>query len=85
MDEELQSLLQWTRGRLTEDQPPWTWYNYMKLQEALEAVIKGRAVKTESLPQSDERPGTHLRLVDSTYRQDTSQYHQDIDDLPLPM
>ncbi len=86
IDKDLKKILSWTKEKLQgEDHPPWAWYNYMKLQEALNAVIKGRDVKTGNLLQSEERPETHLQLVDSKYPQDTSQHRQDIEDLPLPM
>lgn len=86
IDNDLKKVLSWTKEKLQgEEHPPWAWYNYMKLQEALNGVIKGRSSQTVNLPQLDEHQETHLQLVDSKYQQDTSQRHLDIDDLPLPM
>ena len=42
IDVKLQDALDWTKESLQDDLPPWAWYNYMKLQEALRAVIDGR-------------------------------------------
>lgn len=52
-------------------EPPWSWYQYMKLIETTEAILASmESVKTESSLPEDEPRGARLRLVDSTYQQD---------------
>lgn len=85
IDLDLESILAWTRDKLTEELPPWAWYDYMKLQEAVTTVLKSRGIKTENLPVSAERLDMRLRLVDSTYLPDTAQQLKPVDDLSLPM
>ncbi len=53
-------------------EPPWAWYQYMKLIEAVDAILSGAQVTTESSPGSVNPAGAHLRLVDSTDPQDTA-------------
>lgn len=45
----------------TGQEPPWAWYQYMKLREAVDAILAGRAVIRQSgSPQSPEHPETLL-------------------------
>jgi hypothetical protein len=71
---EMVTLLEWTKAKLAKgEEPPWSWYQLMKLRETLEAILAGMAATTtESSPQSAHSPGKHLRLVDSTDPQDAS-------------
>ncbi len=77
MQAELQKVRDWADAKLaTGEEPPWAWYQYMKLRETLDAILGGiDATTTVSSPQSPEHPGAHLRLVDSTDQQDTAQPH----------
>ena len=78
MKENLEAVRQWAQEKIqTGQEPPWAWYQLMKLTEACDAVLAGMAAvsSTESSQQSDERSGTRLRLVDATYPQDTAQPH----------
>jgi hypothetical protein len=78
MKEQLEQVRSWAQGKLQGgEEPPWAWYQYMKLVETVDAILAGMAATTsmESLRQSEPHPGEHLRLVDSTYPQDTSQHH----------
>lgn len=74
---ELDTILEWAKAKLAEGQePPWSWYQLMKLRETLEAIHAGMAATTTvSSQQSAEPSGKHLRLVDSTCQPDTSQPH----------
>jgi hypothetical protein len=91
--EELERIRGWANDKLaTGEEPPWAWYQYMKLRETLDAILDGMsasatltALTTGNSPQSEQRSGTHLRLVDATYQQDSAQRHPDIAHLPLPM
>jgi hypothetical protein len=87
MEGELQRVREWAQAKLDAGhEPPWAWYQYMKLREALDAILAGMAATTtESSPQSEERQATYLRLVDSTCPQDSAQRHRPEPPVPLPM
>jgi hypothetical protein len=39
----------WARSKLnTGKEPPWSWYQYMKLIEAIQAIRKGRSATARS-------------------------------------
>jgi hypothetical protein len=90
---ELQKVREWANSKLvTGDQPPWAWYQYMKLQETLDAIIAGMSSwvtpeesTKESLQQSEQRQGKHLRLVADTCSKDTSQPRPADTAVTLPM
>lgn len=80
--------LNWAQEKLQGgSEPPWAWYQYMKLTETIEAILKGMdsISPTGSSQQSEQRSGTCLRLVDSNYRQDTSLHHPDNTQPQMPM
>jgi len=87
--DELQRVRQWADSKLaTGEEPPWAWYQYMKLRETLDATLPGMAEvmpQTENSPREVPRRETHLRLVASTYRQDTARQHQSDEQVQLPM
>ncbi len=88
MRDELTRVREWADAKLaTGEEPPWAWYQYMKLREALDGVIAGMdAVSpTASLQQSGPHQGRHLRLVVSMCPQDTVPPHQSELNVPLPM
>ena len=66
MDAELNKVREWARGKLAAGQElPWAWYQYMKLVEAVDAILAGRQATKESSQQSESPPATNLRLVAS--------------------
>jgi hypothetical protein len=70
------------------EEPPWAWYQYMKLREAAQAILEGvecAKLQTENSPESERRPETHLRLVDSKDQQDRPQSHPVHPPVLLPM
>ena len=73
MDKNLEEVREWAKGKIASgNEPPWAWYQYMKLIETVDAILGGQAaVTTESSPQSEQHPDKHLRLVDSTCPKDT--------------
>lgn len=84
--EELEKVRDWSQEKLSSGQePPWSWYQYMKLRETLEAILSGMNATTESSLQSDQRQGTHLRLVGPNDPQDTAQHHPSENQPQLPM
>lgn len=80
MEKKLQEVREWAKSKIASGQePPWAWYQYMKLVETVDAILAGQGCisPTGNLQQSDAHQGMRLRLVDSTYRQDSVQHHQD--------
>ncbi len=77
MKEELQKVREWAERKIAQgSEPPWAWFQYMKLVETIRALEAGMAStfsQTESSPQSGARPDVHLRLVDSTDPLDSVQ------------
>ena len=84
---ELQRVLDWTKAKLaTGEEPPWAWYQYMKLCETLEAILAGMdSATTESSPQLQQRSGRHLQLVDSTCQRDTAPPRPSDEPVQMPM
>jgi hypothetical protein len=86
----LKKILEWANeGVADHANPPWAFYNYMKLKEAIECTLKSlasvRYINLEGLQGSDKHPENALRLVVDSIPQDTSQPHPDILEVPLPM
>ena len=88
MKEDLERVRAWAHEKTQSgNEPPWAWYQYMKLVEACDAILGGMSVTspTGGLQQSACNSGVHLRLVDSTYPQENAPPHLD-EPLPhLPM
>jgi hypothetical protein len=84
---ELKRLRQWAQEKIDAgSEPPWAWYQYMKLIETADAILAGMAVTTtENLPQSAERPERRLQLVADTSPKDTVQRRLAETKIPLPM
>ncbi|MCB1783552.1 MAG: hypothetical protein KDI13_06100 [Alphaproteobacteria bacterium] len=62
--------------------PPWEWYQYMKLIEAIDALENGMqipinqiSISTANSPQLEQRQERHPRLEVVTCLQDISQSH----------
>ena len=87
MRKELKQVREWADAKIASDQePPWAWFQYMKLREALDGILAGMdSVTTESSQQSAMHPGTHLRLVDATDPQDNAVRHSVGLPVRLPM
>jgi len=86
---ELQRVLDWANDKLaTGAEPPWAWYQYMKLRETLEAILAGldtTSPQTESSPQSEAPSAGGLRLVVSNAQPDSAQRPPSGQAVPLPM
>jgi hypothetical protein len=84
---ELRRVRQWAQDKIDAgSEPPWAWFQYMKLIEVTDTILKGMAVTTtESSPQSQERPDRGLRLVDSKCPQDNAQHHPAEPKIRMPM
>ncbi len=66
--EQLEEVRAWANSKLaTGDEPPWAWYQLMKLQEALDAILDGMEATTPlNSQESEPRSEMHLRLVENT-------------------
>lgn len=78
MRKELEQVREWADAKIASGQePPWAWFQYMKLREAIDGILAGMdSVTTEHLQQSVEHPERHLRLVGATRSQDTAPRHR---------
>lgn len=88
MRQELERIREWANTKLQSGQePPWAWYQYMKLRETVDAILGGmsatvtRPDSRESVPRSERR----LRLVASTDPQETAPRRRGQRLVRLPM
>lgn len=85
--QKLETVLDWAHSKAQQgDNPPWALYEYMKLIDALQSIIKGMEATSPTgslLPPASHR-GEHLRLVDAKYQPNTSPRHQEFEDLQMP-
>ena len=85
---QLQDVRQWAKDKIDGGQePPWAWFQYMKLVETADAILTsmGCVTTTENSRQLAKQQDAPLRLVDSTCRQDTAQHHSSGLPVHLPM
>ena len=75
---QLSAVKAWAQERIKGgSEPPWAWYQYMKLIETVEAILDGVSVTaTENSQQSAGHSEKQLRLVDSSDQPDTFQSHR---------
>lgn len=87
MRTELEKIREWADSKIaSESEPPWAWYQYMKLRETLDAILGGMdAVSpTGSLLQSEEHSGNGLRLAASNDQPDVARHRRFAKRLRLP-
>lgn len=74
---DLDSVRAWADAKLASgEEPPWAWYQYMKLCEALDAILAGTAAarpQTANLPRAASLAGSGPRLVASTDPRDIAR------------
>jgi hypothetical protein len=81
----------WARGKIDAGQePPWAWYQYMKLVDAVDSIRRGRASVTRlgAGSQGSPRGPAQQRSensTDATAETGTEQSPDDEPDPPLPM
>jgi hypothetical protein len=84
---ELERVREWAIHKVTTgNEPPWSWYQHMKLREALDAILAGMDATqpTGDLQLSVQRRGGGLQLVGEVDRQDTVQPRSRPRAIPLP-
>jgi hypothetical protein len=75
MRQELERMKEWAAAKIQGgSEPPWAWYQYMKLIETIDAILQGMdsVVLMEDSRRSQGQPERHLRLVDDNDQQETS-------------
>ena len=85
---DLERIREWADTKIgSGSEPPWVWYEFMKLREALDAILGGMTVvtRTASLQQSGKRQGNGLRLVASKHSRGTVQRRPAAESILLPM
>ncbi len=89
--EELEKVRAWANDKIaTGAEPPWAWYQYMKLRETLDAIMSGQdatfpiTLPADSPPAEQHRGSGHLRLVD-TCPPDTAPRRPSDELVQLPM
>lgn len=84
--DELQRVRDWADGKIsTGVEPPWAWFQYMKLREVLDQILIGMAAtRTESLPRSEPHSETGPRLAVSNTQPSSAQPHQQVVVTQLP-
>lgn len=87
--EQLSEVRAWADAKIaTGAEPPWAWYQYMKLRETLDAILDGLEAstpQTESSPQSAANPERRLRLVGAKGSPDSVPRHSSDEPVKLPM
>lgn len=85
--EELQRVRDWADQKIVQgEEPPWTWFQYMKLRETLDQLLEGMSTKpqTESSPEQAPLVGSGPRLAVSNVRPSSAQPHQQVVPVRLP-
>jgi hypothetical protein len=86
--DELERVREWAIAKINGGtEPPWSWYQLMKLREAIDAILAGMAV---TQPMEDSRGsapqrGGGLRLVGAADPQETAPPRPAQRPIPLPM
>jgi hypothetical protein len=87
--EDIERFREWAQAKIAGGQePPWAWYQYMKLRETLDAILDGMSgvgIATEDAPQSETPSDAGLRLVVENNSQDIARRRQDAQRPRLPM
>lgn len=85
--DDLQKMRDWADGKIaTGAEPPWTWFQYMKLRETLDQILEGTdaVMPTESSPRQEQRQESGPQLAVSNVRQGRAQPHQEVVPVRLP-
>jgi hypothetical protein len=87
MNDRLEEVRAWAKDKIASgEEPPWAWYQYMKLIETVDAILGSmKHATTGSSLQSPEHPDAHLRLVAATDSPDSARPHHVGLPVHLPM
>lgn len=87
---ELERVRDWANEKLaTGEEPPWSFYQHMKLVEALDEILRGMDAVTplpEDSPEAERPRDSRLRLVaDNGPAENARSRHGRHPSVPLPM
>jgi len=85
---ELERIREWANEKAQSGQePPWAWFQYMKLVETADAILAGMdaTITQPDLQGSPPRSETHLRLVGGTRQPDSVRRRRAAPPVQLPM
>lgn len=85
---DLERVREWAAQKLSMGkEPPWSWYQLMKLSEAIDAILAGMASTrpTADLQGAAAHQGACLRLVGAIDPPENAQSHPVRSDIPMPM
>jgi len=88
MQDQLQEVREWAKTKIASGaEPPWAWFQYMKLVETLDAILGAQdsATATASSRQSGPHSEMRLQLVGSTYQPDSVPPHSAETPVLMPM
>jgi len=87
IQDDLNRVREWAQEKAQGgSEPPWAWYQYMKLVETVDAILRGMAATTtENSPQLVTRQGKLIQLTEAKCQRDTVQRHPGTAKIPLPM
>ena len=77
IEQKLEDVRAWAQEKIASGaEPPWAWFQYMKLIETADAILGSREATTKESSQQSAMPvGEHLRLVGPNDQQDGFQRH----------
>jgi hypothetical protein len=85
----LVSVRNWAREKIEAGrEPPWAWYQYMKLVDAVDSIRRGRANVTRigaDSPQPARPAPQHPEKTGRTADKDSERFPDEDQDPPLPM
>ncbi len=89
IDSCLKMVKKWAESKVsTGQEPPWAWYQYMKLIETVVTIQKGRAAVTPisaNSPRGESRQRASRPKEGGVVRLDKPRRRRRNDDPPLPM
>jgi len=79
IEHELEGVRDWAKSKIDAGQePPWAWYQYMKLVEVTEEIMA-------SLAALETKPGVFIQVVNSNYQSADAPACQDDHKPQMPM
>lgn len=87
IEKDLERVKEWAQRKAQGGgEPPWAWYQLMKVVEAVNAIQSGMAATTtESSLQLEERSGKLIQLKVAKCPPDSAQHCPEAEKIPLPM
>lgn len=87
IQKDLAKVKEWAQHKAQSgSEPPWAWYQYMKLIESVNAILAGMAATTtENSLRLEERSGKLIQLKAAKSQRGTAPRHREETNVPLPM